>query len=64
MITVFAAQLWKCTSGKLENKNGHWMYMEETWILPNESSTNEGHVIEDSLGSVLKVQSNDTGICI
>ena len=31
---IFAAQLWKDNGGRLENKNGDWMYMEETWILP------------------------------
>ena len=59
---VFVAQLWKYTSGKLENKNGHWMYMEETWILSNESSTSEGLIIKDSFESVLKVLSNDRGM--
>ena len=36
MLTV--AQLWKQNGDRLENKNGVWMYMEETWILPNENN--------------------------
>ena len=62
MDMIFVAQLWKYTSGRLENKNGHWMYMEETWSLPNKSSTTEGQVIKDSLGKVLTVQSNNKGM--
>ena len=61
---IFAAQLWKYTSGRLENKNGHWMHMEDTWILPNESSTDEGRVIKDSLGKVLKVQLNNRDVLL
>ena len=38
------------------------MYMEETWILPNENTKREGQEIKDSLGRVLKVQSNNKGI--
>ena len=26
--------MWKYNGERLENKNGDWMYMEETWILP------------------------------
>ena len=44
MLTV--AQLWKQNGDRLENKNGVWMYMEETWILPNENTTNEDQVGE------------------
>ena len=44
MLTV--AQLWKQNGDRLENKNGVWMYMEETWILPNENATNEDQVGE------------------
>ena len=62
MDMIFVAQLWKYTSGRLENKNGHWMYMEETWSLPNKSSTTKGQVIKDSLGNVLTVQSNNEGM--
>ena len=63
MDMMFAAQLWKDNSGKLENKNGNWMYMEETWILPDETKTKdlpegqnlkEGQVIRNTLGKVLK----------
>ena len=52
----FVAQLWKHNGDKLENKNGDWMYMEETWILPNETKTKdlpEGQVIRNTHGSVL-----------
>ena len=62
MDMIFVAQLWKYTSGRLENKNGRWMYIEETWSLSNKSSTTEGQVIKDSLGKVLTVQSNGKGI--
>ena len=62
MDMIFVAQLWKYTSGRLENKNGYWMYMEETWSFPNKSSTTEGQVIKDSLGKVLTVQSNNKGM--
>ena len=62
MDRIFVAQLWKYTSGRLENKNGHWMYMEETWSFSNKSSTTEGEVITDSLGKVLTVQSNNKGM--
>ena len=44
MLTV--AQLWKQNGDRLENKNGVWMYMEETWILPNENTSNEDQVGE------------------
>ena len=57
MDMIFAAQLWKDNNGRLENKNGDWMYMEETWILPNETKTKdlpEGQVIRNTLGRVLK----------
>ena len=59
---IFAAQLWKDNGGRLENKNGDWMYMDETWILPNETKTEvrkrgqkfvEGQVIRNTLGRVL-----------
>ena len=59
---VFAAQLWKYTSGRLENKNGHSMFKEEIWILSDENSNSEGQEIRDSLGRVLKVLSNNTGM--
>ena len=38
---LIVAQLWKQNGDRLENKNGVWMYMEETWILPNENKKNE-----------------------
>ena len=60
MDMIFAAQLWKDNNGRLENKNGDWMYMEETWILPNETETKdlpEGQVIRNTLGRVLEADS-------
>ena len=62
MDMVFAAQLWKDNSGRLENKNGDWMYMEETWILPNESQTKDGQMIRNALGKVLKADSESKGM--
>ena len=47
-------------SGRLENKNGNWMYMEESWILPKESFP-EGD-IRDSLGRVLKANLESRGM--
>ena len=41
MFMLIVAQLWKQNGDRLENKNGVWMYMEETWILPNENTTKE-----------------------
>ena len=46
LFMLIVAQLWKQNGDKLENKNGVWMYMEETWILPNENSTKEDQVGE------------------
>ena len=54
MAVLFVAQLWKQINGKLENKNGPWMYMEETWILPNENTTNEDQVGELVRKTILK----------
>ena len=50
----FLAQLWKDNSGRLENKNGDWMYMEETWIFSEDESEYIGQVIKNTLGRVLK----------
>ena len=66
MDMIFAAQLWKDNSGRLENKNGDWMYLEATWILPNETKTKdlpeghlpEGQVIRNTIGRVLKANSD------
>jgi hypothetical protein len=44
------AQLWKQNNDRLENKNGVWMYMEETWILPNEK--------EDQVGELVRIKHN------
>ena len=61
---LFVAQLWKYIDGKLENKNGNWMYMEETWTLSNESNSEEGEVvvIRDSIGRGLKVDLDIKGM--
>ena len=50
---LIVAQLWKQNGDRLENKNGIWMYMEETWILPNENTTNE-----DQVGELLSKKNN------
>ena len=66
MDMIFAAQLWKDNNGRLENKNGDWMYKEETWILSNEIKTmdlpegqnlKEAQVIRNTLGRVLEADS-------
>ena len=66
MDMIFAAQLWKDNNGRLENKNGDWMYKEETWILSNEIKTmdlpegqnlKDGQVIRNTLGRVLEADS-------
>ena len=46
MFMLIVAQLWKQNGDRLGNKNGAWMYMEETWTLPNENTTNEDQVGE------------------
>ena len=50
--------MWKFNSERLENKNGDWLYLQETWIVPNEDKKNEGEVIRNSLGKTLKVDSD------
>ena len=62
MNMLFLAQLWKYNGERLENKNGDWIYLEETWMLPNEEKKNEGEAIRNSLGSVLKVKRNGKGM--
>ena len=62
MNMLFLAQLWKYNGERLENKNGDWIYLEETWMLPNEDKKNEGQAIRNSLGSVLKVNENGKGM--
>ena len=52
--TSFSSTQFNSAKVKLENKNGHWMYMGDTWILPDENKT-KGQVIRNSLGKVLKV---------
>ena len=66
----FSAQLWKYNGEKLENKNGDWRYLNETWILPQprpsekeiKGKRSEGQEIRDSLGSVLKATLYDRGM--
>ena len=53
---LFVAQLWKQNGDRLENKNGDWMYMGQTWIFPG------GLVLKDSLGRVLKAKSDSIGM--
>ena len=55
---LFVAQLWKYIGERLENKNGDWMFMRETWILPIEDEKNEGQAIRNFLGSVLNAYSD------
>ena len=50
---LFAAQLWKQNGDRLHNKNGDWMYMEETWSLPNENTTKE-----DQVGELVRIKHN------
>ena len=57
---LFVAQLWKQNGDRLENKNGDWMYMGETWILLDENNL-AGQVLRDSLGRVLKAKSDSKG---
>ena len=47
---LIVAQLWKQNGDRLENKNGVWMYMEETWILPTEK--------EDQVGELVRIKHN------
>ena len=54
----------------LENKNGDWRYLTETWKLPNplttenksEDEESEGQDIRSSQGSVLKANLNNRGM--
>ena len=54
---LFIAQLWKYNDERLENKNGDWMYMGETWILPIQDEENEDEAIRTQ-GSVLNAYSD------
>ena len=59
MDMIFAAQLWKDNSGRLENKNGDWMYMEETWILPNDTKTKEqGQNLSEDESDIIEARMN------
>ena len=64
---LFVAQLWKYNTGRLENKNGDWMYKGEKWILPNERqvqvirNTTHGKVLKANLissGMYFKIKNN------
>ena len=66
---LFLAQWWKYNGEKLENKNGDWKYKNERWILPKPLTTemkdedkNEGHMMIDSVGSVLKADLDSKGM--
>ena len=54
--------MWKYNGERLENKNGDWLYLQETWIVPNEDKKNEGEVIRNSLGKTLKVDLDSKGM--
>ena len=54
MFMLIVAQLWKQNGNRLKNKNGVWMYMEETWILPNENAKEEDQVGELARKTILK----------
>ena len=53
---------------RLENKNGDWMYLKETWILPKQLTENEiedersgGQELRNSLGIVLTANIDNRG---
>ena len=48
MFILIVAQLWKQNGDRLENKNGVWMYKDETWILPNENTT-DGELVRKTI---------------
>ena len=54
--------MWKYNGERLENKNGDWMYLEETWILPNEDKKNKDEAIRNFDGRVLELDSNLKGM--
>ena len=62
MNMFFVAQLWKYNGERLENKNGDWMYLQESWNVPNEDKKNEGEAIRNSLGKALGVDSSGKGM--
>ena len=52
--------MWKYNGEILENKNGDWRYLNETWILPGPQRDIEGQEIR-TLGHVLKANKSDEG---
>ena len=54
--------MWKYDGERLENKNGDWLYLQETWILSFEDKQNEGEATINFHGKILKVDSNDKGM--
>ena len=54
--------MWKYDGERLENKNGDWLYLQETWTLSFVDKQNEGEAIVNSHGKMLKVNSNDEGM--
>ena len=58
---LFIAQLWKYNGGRLENKNGDWMYMRETWILPIEDKENEDFELRNFQGNSLNAYLDSRG---
>ena len=53
--------MWKYNGEILENKNGDWRYLNETWILPQPQREIEDQEIRNSLGHVLKGNKSDKG---
>ena len=58
---LFVAQLWKFNDERLENKNGDWMYMRETWILPIEDKENEDFELRNFQGNSLNAYLDSRG---
>ena len=58
---LFVAQLWKFKDERLENKNGDWMYMRETWILPIEDKENEDFELRNFQGNSLNAYLDSRG---
>ena len=54
--------MWKYNGERLENKNGDWLYLQETWIAPKEDKKDEGEVLRNSLGKTLKVDLDSKGM--
>ena len=64
--------MWKYDGERLENKNGDWIYLQETWkFLPSEDKDiyslsedeqKKGEAIVNSDGKILKLDSNNKGM--